>query len=164
MTSIELFGLAAAFMVLAALYPAAFLRLARVAFHKLPGRGSGVAMGLAERFIGGFEGLHRPSRLITVFALSVPVWLAEVGAYYVVALGFDLQTEFEGAFLMVPAMLLVTSSRVAVMSVVPTAIPVARPKASTLAMAASKLSHVAVDVRSAVLSSSKLPVAVNCWV
>ena len=64
----------------------------------------------------------------------------------------------------VAAALLVTPSCKAVISVVPAERPEARPEPSIVATAIMELAHVAVDVRSAVLSSSKWPVAVNCCV
>jgi len=44
-----------------------------------------------------------------VLALSTPVWLIEGAAYYLVALGFDLQPEFETFGVMIAAMLVLTS-------------------------------------------------------
>ncbi len=57
---------------------------------------------------------------------------------------------------------LVIPSWEAVMSVVPAERAVARPEESMVAMAVSELTQVAVEVKSAVLESLKVPVAVNC--
>jgi uncharacterized protein (TIRG00374 family) len=97
-------------MVSAAIYPTVFLRVAAWMGSKLPQRFGDRPFGLAQRFIGGFEGLQRPSRLLTVFALSIPVWLLEATVYYLVALGFDLQSDFDNLALMIGAMLVVTSA------------------------------------------------------
>ncbi len=60
------------------------------------------------------------------------------------------------------AELLLTASWEAVMLVVPAETAVARPEALMVAMAVSELTQVAVEVKSAVLESLKVPVAVNC--
>lgn len=76
----------------------------------LPGRIGPRVEGLAERFVAGFEGLHRPGRLVGVFARSVPIWLAESVMYYIVALGFGLQDQLGGALTMGAAILAVTAA------------------------------------------------------
>ena len=68
-----------------------------------------------------------------------------------------------GAVTSSAARLLVTKSWAAVISLVPAQTPVASPEASIVA-AAAELAQVALDVRSAVLLSLKVPVAVNCCV
>jgi hypothetical protein len=50
------------------------------------------------------------------------------------------------------------------MKVVPAERAVARPEESMVATAVIELTQVAVEVKSAVLESLKVPVAVNCWV
>ena len=101
-------------MVSAAVYPDVFLRVARFltkcATGKLPERFGRRAYGLTQRFIDGFQGLHRPSKLAAVFGLSLPVWVLEGAAYYIVALGFDLQVDFDSLGLMIAAMLVLTSA------------------------------------------------------
>ncbi len=62
------------------------------------------------------------------------------------------------------AVLLVMPSCVAVMFVVPANTPVARPELSMAATTVSELAHVAVEVMSAAVPSSKSPVAANCCV
>ena len=51
----------------------------------------------------------------------------------------------------------------AVILLVPAKTPVASPKASITATASFMLAQVALEVRSSVLASLKVPVAVNCW-
>ena len=97
-------------MVTAAVYPDVFLRVARWITGKLPERFGQRAYGLTQRFIDGFEGLHRPSKLAAVFGLSLPVWVLEGASYYIVALGFDLQADFNSLGLMIAAMLVLTSA------------------------------------------------------
>lgn len=96
-------------MVLAALYPETFVRWVERFARFAPDKYRAPALGLVVRFLGGFEGLHRPSRLASVFLLSVPIWLAEGTMYYIVALGFDLQANFDSIGIMIVAMLVVTS-------------------------------------------------------
>lgn len=96
-------------MVLAALYPETFIRWASRVAKFAPEKYRAPALGFVVRFLGGFEGLHRPSRVASVFLLSVPIWLAEGTMYYIVALGFGLQAEFDSVALMIVAMLVVTS-------------------------------------------------------
>ena len=64
---------------------------------------------LLERFLEGFQGLHRPNRLLVVFLFSIPIWLLEGSIYYLIALGFDLDDHFDTVLLMAAAMLLVTA-------------------------------------------------------
>ena len=97
-------------MVTAAIYPEIFLAGARRLAQLVPNKYRDRVLGLIVRFLAGFEGLHRPGRLATVFLLSTPIWIAEGTMYYIVALGFDLQSEFDNAGLMLAAMLVLTAS------------------------------------------------------
>ncbi len=96
-------------MVLAALRPGPFLAASGWLAGRFPHRFQAVAEGLAERFILGFEGLHRPGRLAAVFALSLPVWLTEGAMYYIIALGFGLDEHFGSLWLLAMATLVVVS-------------------------------------------------------
>jgi hypothetical protein len=59
---------------------------------------------------------------------------------------------------------LVTPELVTVISVVPAALPVAKPMVEIVATVGTELSHVPVKVTSSVDPFEKVPVAVNCWV
>lgn len=96
-------------MVLAALYPEIFLKGAVWFSRFVPAKYRESALDLIVRFLAGFEGLHRPHRLFTVLALSLPIWLIEGTMYYLVALGFDIQDQFESVGVMIAAMLVLTS-------------------------------------------------------
>jgi uncharacterized protein (TIRG00374 family) len=98
-----------ALMVVIALRPAGFLRLAFFFTRKLPSRLEVLADQLLERFIEGFQDLHQPRRLAAVFLLSLPVWLVEAAVFYLIALGFDLDAHFSTAGLLLAAMLMVTA-------------------------------------------------------
>jgi uncharacterized protein (TIRG00374 family) len=96
-------------MVLAALYPELFLKWAERFSRFAPAKYLEPVLGLVVRFLAGFEGLHRPSRLFTVLLLSVPIWLIEATMYYLIALGFDIQDQFDSLAVMIAAMLVLTS-------------------------------------------------------
>ncbi len=96
-------------MLLISLLPDLFLRVTDRLVSLLPEGSQGRASGVAKRFIAGFEGLHWPKRLLTVFVLSLPIWLAEGVMYYIIALGFDLQSELDSIGVMIAAMLVLTS-------------------------------------------------------
>ena len=96
-------------MVLAALYPELFLKWAERFSRVAPAKYREPVLGLVVRFLAGFEGLHRPGRLFTVLLLSVPIWLIEATMYYLVALGFGIQDQFDSLAVMIAAMLVLTS-------------------------------------------------------
>ena len=103
------FAVALTVMVGAALYPTRFRSTAALFTRRLP-RGLGTRSDvLIERFLEGFQGLHRPGRLAAVFLRSLPIWLAEGAMYYLIALGFGLDVHFDTVLLMVAAVLMVTA-------------------------------------------------------
>ena len=97
-------------MVLVALRPERFRALVALLTRRLPGRIGPRVEGFADRFVDGFEGLHRPGRLAGVFVRSVPIWLVEGVMYYIVALGFGLQDQLGGPLAMAAALLAVTAA------------------------------------------------------
>lgn len=98
-----------AVMISMAVRPAAFERLALRISERLPERWGGRVYALVERFIAGFEDLHRPRRLATIVVLTAPVWAAEGVMYYLVALGFGLQDELPSMLTLVGAIAVITS-------------------------------------------------------
>ena len=104
-----LYALAIALIVLVSREPRGAKRMAAFVAERLPARASGRASDLLERFINGFEGLHRPTRLLGLLLLSLPVWFAELAVYYVVALGFGLQDHFDSLAAMVAALALMAA-------------------------------------------------------
>lgn len=98
-----------ALMVSAALYPDVFTKAVSKVVQLAPAKYHDLILGILIRFVTGFEGLHRPARLFTVFALTLPIWAAEGSMYYIIALGFDLQSEFSSVGVMLAAMLVLTS-------------------------------------------------------
>jgi uncharacterized protein (TIRG00374 family) len=91
------------------LYPRTSTNVAGRLIGVLPARARGTAQGLVARFIAGFEGLHRPGRLLTVLMLTLPVWLIEGTMYYIIAMGFDLQSSFDSTGDLVAAILVLTA-------------------------------------------------------
>jgi uncharacterized protein (TIRG00374 family) len=103
------FAVALTMIVGAALYPIRFRATVAFFTRRLP-RGVGTKSDiLLERFVEGFQGLHRPGRLAEVFLRSLPIWLAEGAMYYLIALGFGLDVYFDTVLLMVAAVLMVTA-------------------------------------------------------
>lgn len=100
-----------AVIILAALHPQRFLAVGNSLARRLPApvRFRALISAFAKRFIGGFEGLHRPDRLAKVAVLTAPVWVAEGVAYYAIALGFDLDAHLGSQWLLVGSMLLIIS-------------------------------------------------------
>lgn len=96
-------------MLIFGLHPKASTNIAERLAGFLPARARGSAQGLIARFIAGFKGLHRPGRLLTVFVLTLPVWLIEGTMYYIIALGFDLQSSFDSTGDLVAAILVLTA-------------------------------------------------------
>lgn len=96
-------------MVSAALYPKLFTESVAKFLWFTPAKYRNLLLGLLARFLTGFEGLHHPRRLVMVFVLTAPIWIAEGTMYYIIALGFNLQSEFTSVGLMIAGMLVLTS-------------------------------------------------------
>ncbi len=104
--------LAVAAMVIAvtAISQARALSLAGWVAAPLPEAIRGRALGLIASLLQGMTVVRSPRALLTVFLLSLPVWLLEAAMYGVVALGFDLQSHFGGAMEFVAAILVFTAA------------------------------------------------------
>lgn len=89
------FVLVAAFMVLASYSPRWFEVLLERLIAVLPAPIRPKVSGLVGMFISGLAVLQHPRRLLAVFLLSLPVWLAEAFMYYVLAFSLDLHNVFE---------------------------------------------------------------------
>ncbi len=77
--------------------------------RRLPGGAAGRFAGLVDLFVTGLGVLRQPRRVAALFALSLPVWLAEAAMYYIMGLSFGLQESLGGAGGMAAAMLAVTA-------------------------------------------------------
>jgi uncharacterized protein (TIRG00374 family) len=104
------FTVALGMVITASLVPGLLIRVLNVVTNRMPQSMGKTTSTLASQFLAGFSGLHQPKRIITVFALSLPIWLAEGTMYYSIAFGFGLQDYFETIFLMIVAMFLVTAA------------------------------------------------------
>ena len=69
--------------------------MARMLFM-LPPRGRVKVINLAMNLIEGLTVIRTWRGLLKVIALSIPVWIAEITMYYVIAIGFDIRLEFGG--------------------------------------------------------------------
>ena len=78
--------------------------------RRLPDRVAGRFAGLVDLFVTGLGVLRQPKRVAALFALSLPVWLAEAAMYYIIALSFGLQDSLGGVGGMAAAMLAVTAT------------------------------------------------------
>ena len=78
--------------------------------QRMPGGAAGRFTGLIDLFVTGLGVLRQPRRVAAIFALSLPVWLAEAAMYYTIALSFGLQESLGGAGGMAAAMLAVTAT------------------------------------------------------
>ena len=52
-------------------------------------------VGTALNLIAGLSAVRTWRGLVNVIALSIPVWIAEIAMYYVIALGFDIRELFD---------------------------------------------------------------------
>lgn len=103
------FIFALSLVITSSLLPELLNRIISMLATLLPPRAEKAAKDTSLRFLEGFIGLHRPSRLIVIFALSLPVWLIEASVYFIVAIGFGLNEQFDSILFMVAGLLLVTS-------------------------------------------------------
>jgi uncharacterized protein (TIRG00374 family) len=97
-------------MVLAGTKPSIFLTAAGWTSHRFPTRIGRSIGDAAARFFAGFEGLHRPRRLLRVFLQSLPIWIGVLSTYVLVGVAFDLHNEFDNIGLMVVVMLAVMAT------------------------------------------------------
>ncbi len=73
----------------------------------LPGRFRPLAAEIIRGFVEGLGTLNSPRKHVTLFLISLPVWLAEAGVYLILAYSFDLHTYFPSFWLLGLAVLLV---------------------------------------------------------
>ena len=61
----------------------------------LPSRLRARIVGTAMNLIAGLTVVRTWRGLVKVIVLSMPVWISEIGMYYVIALGFDVRSAFD---------------------------------------------------------------------
>ena len=76
----------------------------------IPKKFQPVAATLSNQFLLGLSALRYPKRLGAIFMLSVPVWLSEAAMYFLIALGFDLQSYFPSIGLLAGVLILTTAT------------------------------------------------------
>ncbi|MDO8531657.1 MAG: lysylphosphatidylglycerol synthase transmembrane domain-containing protein [Dehalococcoidia bacterium] len=77
--------------------------------RRLPARVADRAAGLVDLFIAGLAVLRSPWRLLGIFVLSLPVWLAEAAMYLLIGYSFGLEASL-GYPLALVVFLLVTAA------------------------------------------------------
>jgi hypothetical protein len=65
---------------------------------------------MSERLLEGLTVVSTPSRFAKACALSVPVWAAEAGMYYLSAMSFDLRQVFDSQLELIAVILVFTSA------------------------------------------------------
>lgn len=66
-------------------------------------------LAVAGRLIDGLTVIRTPRTLVTVFAVSLPVWLLEAGMYLVIGYGFGLEEHFAGLPELIAAVMMFTA-------------------------------------------------------
>ena len=95
-----------------AVWPGAAHRLHMACMTRTP-PGAGprhTVMDVAGAFIRGFAVLRTPRGVATVFALSLPVWIAESMVYLVLALGFGMHGDFDHVLTLAGVLVLTTTT------------------------------------------------------
>lgn len=107
--SVVFFGALAVFLFLAA-RPNLLRRLARIFIdHLVPSRFRPGLWGFAEGVIVGLERLQSARDVLTVFGVTVWLWVLEMFKYWLVSFAFDLRVPYVGIVLMGGAVNLLTA-------------------------------------------------------
>lgn len=62
-----------------------------------------------DLFLGGLASLRSPKEIISLFLLSIPVWLFEAGLFFLIGFSFGLDAVYDSLWEMAVAVILVTS-------------------------------------------------------
>lgn len=104
------FGLALLTFMLLATRPARLAQLyAWVIEHLLPARLRPPLHGLFDRFVVGLQSLRSPRELVTIFGLTLVIWLIETVTFWCVMRAFDLNLAFAVLMLMAAVVNLFTT-------------------------------------------------------
>jgi uncharacterized protein (TIRG00374 family) len=68
------------------------------------------ALRLAWSLLEGLTVVNSPKSLAIVFLYSLPVWALEAAMYYLIAMGFDLRSEFESELELIAVLLVFTAA------------------------------------------------------
>ncbi|MBI4233944.1 MAG: flippase-like domain-containing protein [Chloroflexi bacterium] len=98
-----------AFLVVLAFFPEGVPRTVGRVLAFLPGPARRRAMDVVARFLLGLAVLRSPKRLLLIFLVSIPVWVAEAAMFFVIALGFRMDSAFTNWAQMAGAMILTST-------------------------------------------------------
>ena len=96
-------------LLLFAAFPDRTRATAAWAMRPLPDRFAEFALRMMDMFLHGLYSLRSPRALAALFALSLPIWLVEVGVFFLVGMSFDLHNVYPSVAAMAIAMTLVSS-------------------------------------------------------
>ena len=96
-------------LMLFALYPDRTHAVAIFMARPLPERLRTLLDSLIAMLLHGLAPLRRPGTLAALFALSIPIWLAEAAVFWIMGFPFGIQDAHDGPAQMVVTMVLVTS-------------------------------------------------------
>ena len=95
--------------VLSAVYPDRTRSVAARFIRLLPERWRSFADSVLEKSLRALTPLRNPATLGTLFILSIPIWLAEAGVFYVVGFAFNIDEGHSSAWQMLVTMTMVAS-------------------------------------------------------
>ncbi len=101
---------AAVIVVVSVVSKAKMLRVATLALTPIPSNGRNTVIGLLDHLLQGLTVAASPKILFGLFALSVPIWLFEAAMYGTIALGFDIDSMFQGNLEFIAAILVFTAA------------------------------------------------------
>ncbi|MSQ41256.1 MAG: flippase-like domain-containing protein [Dehalococcoidia bacterium] len=96
-------------LLLFASFPGAPLKVAMRVSRYLPVKINSRIEPLALRFLEGLATLKSPRRIVGLFLLSVPIWLAEAAMYLMLSYSFQINQAFSSFPELVAAILLLTA-------------------------------------------------------
>ena len=103
-------GLAAVLILVAFASAEAVLAIVERLLRPVPERARGRLLELITRLLEGMTVIRSPRGLAALFLLSLPVWLLEAGMYYLISLGFDIDSVFDGTGQVVAVILVFTAA------------------------------------------------------
>jgi len=83
-------------LMLIARYPEFTLTLTSKIFSRLPNRINLALNNLSETFVIGLAALKSPQLILSMFFVSIPIWLFEAAIFYLVGVSFDFQQNLGG--------------------------------------------------------------------
>ena len=95
--------------MLIARYPEFTLILTSKIFSRLPNTINLALNNLSETFVIGLSALKSPQLILSMFFVSIPIWLFEAALFYLIGVSFDLQQHLGGHVNLVIIAVLVTA-------------------------------------------------------